>query len=670
MGSKYSHVFSPIQIRGIDFKNRIVLAPPSANHTNYDHMITHDFVNWFRQFARGGVTTLYSGNASIDITECKDEETQLDLSTDECVLPMSWYAEMAKQYDCHASLEINHNGHNTAPETIGHAPYSASPMVCSSEASRAERLGRDPIPAIEMDQAKIDETVNKYGDAAMRMKRAGMDIVLVHGGHGNLISQFTSPLYNHRKDKYGGSTKNRALFALEVLDNIRQKVGEDFVIEYRISADEIAPGGMHFPETLELIGLLKDKVDIFNVSAGLHSDFDFAYYRNWCQNFLMPHGFNVHFAKAVKEAYPDVLVDTVGSINSIELAEHILSEGWADFVAMCRPLMADPDMPRKYAEGREEDHRPCLRCDSCCARLLMPRVINCAVNPISGMTNDLPDGEVPVASVKKKCAVVGGGPGGIVAAITLCKRGHDVTLYEKTNELGGMLIPGTAAPFKEDLKAYLDYLRVQVKKYPIDIRMNTTATPELLEKENYEAIILALGAVPTVPDIPGIDRPNVAWGPDAEMGSIEVGDKVVVLGAGSISFETAYDFRLQGKDVTLIARGDEDHVIGKLYMTAGGPTATELFSRTIEEGVKVMYKTNVVSIEDGKVVCTDAEGKTIEVEADTVLHSYGMTALFDEAQTMRHCAPETSVRIVGDCVKVGENVSFAVNGAFQAALRI
>ncbi len=670
MGSKYTHVFSPIEIRGIDFKNRIVLAPPSANHTNTNHMITHEFVNWFRQFARGGVTTLYSGNASIDITECKDEETQLDLSSDDCVLPMSWYAEMAKQYDCHASLEINHNGHNSAPETIGRTPFSSSAMVCSSEASRAKRLGRDPIPAIEMDHAKIEETVNKYGDAAMRMKRAGMDIVLVHGGHGNLISQFTSPMYNHRTDKYGGSTKKRAQFALEVLDNIRQKCGEDFVIEYRISADEIAPEGMHFPETLELIGILKDKVDIFNISAGLHSDFDFLYYRNWCQNFLMPHGFNVHFARAVKETYPDTLVDAVGSINNIELAEHILSEGWADFVAMCRPLMADPDMPRKYAEGREEDHRPCLRCDSCCMRLLMPRVINCAVNPICGMTTDLPDGEVPEAKVKKRCAVVGGGPGGIVAAITLCKRGHDVTLYEKTGQLGGALITGTAAPFKSDLKAYLNYLRVQVGKYPIDVKLNTTATKDLLEAQNYDAVIIAIGAEPIVPDIPGIDRPNVAWGPDAEMGTIEVGQKVVVLGAGSISFETAYDFRLQDKDVTIIARGTEAHIIQKLYMTGGGPTSSELVNRVKDSGIKLMYETQVQSIEDGKVVCKDSEGNTVEVEADTVLHAYGLSRLWDEAQSMRRCAPETSVFIVGDCKKLGGNVSAAVNGAFQAALHI
>ncbi len=670
MKSNYPHVFEPIEIRGIDFKNRTVLAPPSANHTDTNHnMITHEFVNWFRQFARGGVCTLYSGNASIDISECKDEETQLDLSSDSCVLPMSWYAEMAKEYDCHASLEINHNGHNTAFETVGHAPFSASPMIPSSELSRAKRLGREPVQTIEMDQAKIDETVNKYGDAAMRMKRAGMDIVLVHGGHGNLISQFTSPMYNHRTDKYGGSTENRARFALEVLDNIRQKCGEDFVIEYRISADEIAPDGMHFDETLKLIGLLKDKVDVFNVSAGLHSDFDFKYYRNWCQNWLMPHGFNVHFAKSVKEAYPDTLVDTVGSICDLGYAEEILKNGWADFIAMSRGFMADPDMPRKYAANHPEDRRPCLRCDFCAKRLQMPRVINCAVNPFSGLTTDLPDGQVPKAPEKKRCAVVGGGPAGIVAALTLEKRGHDVTLYEKNGELGGALIPASHPSFKKDVADYYKYLLVQAKKSNVDFRLNTEATPELLESENYDGIVIALGASPVVPNIPGIDKPFVAWGPDAEMGKIEVGNKVVVLGAGAIAYESAYEFAKQGKDVTMIARGNDEHVHMKL-MKDGGPAYFELEANAIDAGVKMLLETQVKSIEDGKVVCTDKDGKDFEVEADTVVYSYGVKRNWEEAQTMRHCAPETEIHIVGDCKRLGDDISGAVNSAFQAALHM
>jgi 2,4-dienoyl-CoA reductase-like NADH-dependent reductase (Old Yellow Enzyme family) len=250
--------------------------------------MTRDFVDWMRPFASGGTSILYVGNATVDKTECHDEETQIDLGTDKCVLTLSWYAEMAAQYNCHASLEVNHNGKDTAFETVGHAPYSASPIITASEITRAKKLGREPIAAIEMTHEKIAETVDKFAMAAFRVQQAGMDICLVHGGHGNLISQFTSPLYNKRQDEYGGSTENRARFAIEVCDAIRKKVGPNIVIEYRISADEIAPAGMHFNETLKLIEYLQDHIDILHVSAGLHSDFDFKYYRNWCQNYLMP----------------------------------------------------------------------------------------------------------------------------------------------------------------------------------------------------------------------------------------------------------------------------------------------------------------------------------------------------------------------------------------------
>ncbi|MCR4771850.1 MAG: NADH:flavin oxidoreductase, partial [Oscillospiraceae bacterium] len=185
MGSRYTHVFNPIRIRGIDFKNRITLAPPSPNLASTDGLVTHDFVDWFRMFARGGVCTLYVGNCSIDIKECKDEAYQLDLSHPDSVLPMSWYADMCKQYACHASFEINHNGENTRYETVGHLPYSSSPRISDNERRAAMENGREPMPCIEMTKEKIHETVEKYGEAAGKMKRAGMDIVLVHGGHGN-----------------------------------------------------------------------------------------------------------------------------------------------------------------------------------------------------------------------------------------------------------------------------------------------------------------------------------------------------------------------------------------------------------------------------------------------------------------------------------------------------
>src|SRR4030042_153982 len=410
MGSEYRHVFAPIRIRGVYFKNRIVLAPPSPNLASEDGKVTPEFTDMFRSFARGGAGVINVGNSMIDYKEARDEERQLDLSSDDCILPLTRYAEACLAFGAQPNLEINHNGKDSQFEKTGKQAISASSIIALNEILQARMHGRKPIPTIEMDHAKINDTVVKYGMAAYRCKKAGFNMAMIHGGHGNLISQFSSPLYNKRTDDYGGSLENRARFTIEVLDKVRELCGEDFVIEMRVSADEIHPDGMHFEETLKYIELVKDRIDILHVSAGLHGEFE--YMRNWWQNYMMDRMYNVHYAADIKKAFPDLIVATVGSIMNIRMAEDILASGKADFVAMCRSLLADPEMPRKYALGREDDHRPCLRCQYCGRGLLVSAVFNCAVNPYLGNEREFPEGKVRKAEKKKKVAVAGGGPAG------------------------------------------------------------------------------------------------------------------------------------------------------------------------------------------------------------------------------------------------------------------
>ena len=670
MKSNFSHVFQPIRIRGIDFKNRVTLAPPSPNLASEDGLVTHEMVNWFRMFARGGVSTIYAGNCSIDLAESRDEAIQLNMNQDRGILPMTWFVDMGKQYGCHASFELNHSGENTRFENIGHAPYSASSYITENEERAALRNHRDPIPSIEMTKEKIKETVEKFGMAAERMKRAGMDIVMVHGGHGNLISQFTSPLHNRRTDEYGGDTKARARFAIEVCDSIRRHCGEDFVIEYRISADEIAPEGMHFDETLELIGYLKDHIDILHVSAGLRTDFNMKYLSYWFQNYMMDHCFNVHYARDIKKRYPDLLVNTVGSIMSLDYAEEIIANGWADFVAMCRPLMADPDMPRKYAENRSEDRRPCLRCNTCTKHLFVPKPIWCAVNPISGMANELPDGVVPKAQVKKRVAIAGGGPGGIQAMQTLLDRGHDVTLYEKTDHLGGNVIGAAAPPFKVDIQDYLKWMvhtAKQCEERGARILMNTPCTKEILDKENYDAVVIAVGGEPIVPEnIPGIHKPHVVWAPDAELGKAPAGEEIVIIGAGQVGLEAAVDYAGQGKKITVIEMIDDP---AKLMDSFKQP----LMKKKEEDGLQIdiLYGTALQEVKDDCIVAKDVKsGELKEIKADTILLAMGIRPNFELVDELRHSCAETSVAIVGDCNNKAGSISEAVNQAFQACLHI
>lgn len=670
MASNYTHLFKPIKIRGVDFKNRFILAPPSPNLASPDGLVTSQFVEWFRAFARGGASILYVGNSSIDIRECKDEECQLDLANPHCALPLSWYAEMCKEYSCHASLEVNHNGKDTLYEVVGHLPYSSSPIPGDTEKMRAAMEGRDIRIPIEMDQAKIDETVLKYATACHNMQRAGMDVALLHGGHGNLLAQFTSPHYNKRTDKYGGSTEKRARFAIEVVEKTRELCGDNFVIDYRISADEIIEDGMHFQETLKLMRLLRDHgVDMFNVSAGLHSEGMMAYLKYWLQHYTMARGFNAHWTEKIKDHFQgDIILTAVGSIVNVDLAEEYLSKGWCDFVAMCRPLMADPEMPRKAAQNRREDIRPCLRCNACLSRLgggpganKGPKEMNCAINPLLGMTRIIKDTDLPPAPKKKKVAIIGGGPAGLTALFTAVERGHDVTLYEKSDRVGGQIIPAAAPPIKIDMKDYLTWLEVQTQKIAASgkarVLLNTEATPKLVEMEGYDAVVIAIGAGPLIPrSIPGIDKPSVMWAADAETKfKDKVGQKVVIVGAGDVGLEAAIDFAEDGKDVQII-----DMMAPPLFMM------NQLGDILREKGLAVKYNTSLAEVTDSGIVVKDADGNTSEMEADTVLLAMGMRIDTDLVESFRHCAPETECFVVGDAKEIGGNITMAVNPAFHA----
>jgi 2,4-dienoyl-CoA reductase-like NADH-dependent reductase (Old Yellow Enzyme family)/thioredoxin reductase len=664
MGSKYKNVFSPIRIRDIEFKNRIMLAPPSPNLANDEGKVTSEFVDMFRSFSRGGAAVINVGNSMIDYKEARDEERQLDLSSDDCILPLTRYAEACLDFGAQPNLEVNHNGKDSDPDRTGKPAYSASSFIPPIEKWRAKMAGREPRPTVEMDQAKIDSTVYKYGAASLRCKKAGFNMVMIHGGHGNLISQFSSPLYNKRTDKYGGSLENRARFTIEVLDKVREMCGNDFVIEMRISADEINPQGMHFDETLKYIDLIKDKLDILHVSAGLHGEI--KYMRNWWQNYMMERMYNVHYAADIKKRFPNLKVATVGSIMNIQMAEEIISSGKADFVAMCRPLLADPEMPRKYALGKEDDHRPCLRCQYCGKRLMIPAVINCAVNPYLGNETEFPDGRVKKAEQKKRVAVVGGGPAGVVAMLTLIDRGHDVTLYEMTDKIGGLIVPGSVHSFKQDFKDYLSYLQCQAKKAKAKVLLNTEATKEMLDKENYDAIIIAVGSRPIVPKLPGLNKPHVHWAPDACTGKVRINGKVVIIGAGAVGVECAIDLKQHGHDVSLIEMAPNlEHLSG----SASG-AAYELQELIKELKIPVHLSNKLDEVKDKSVICTSVKtNEKVEYQADTVLLAIGMASKHDVADALRHSAPETEVFVVGDAIKPGL-VGPAVMSAFKAAAYI
>jgi thioredoxin reductase len=481
---------------------------------------------------------------------------------------------------------------------------------------------------------------------------------MFHGAHGNLLAQFLSPYFNHRTDNYGGSIKNRARFAVEVLDAVRAAIGEDVVIEYRISSDEMAEGHTHFAETLEFIGYIADKVDILHVSAGLHdTQGEPQVMRPMIPPYTYPQKYNVERAGIIKEKFPQLKINVVGAIKTPAQAEEIIASGKSDFVSFMRALLGDPFMPQKYATGCDWTHAPCIRCQ--CLQFSNGEFSGpCTVNPISNYLRDYPDGRLPLATAKKNVAVIGGGPAGVTAAKTLLERGHSVTLYEKDAAIGGQVTKAAVPSFKNDIGEYLRFLRSYADKSAATVLTNTEATPELIASKNYDALIVAVGAKPFTPKITGIERAQ--WAADVEADDVPAGTAVVIIGAGAIGVEAAIELARSGKKVTILER-IATHGLGMDASALGG--GDDLLKWAADACVEFIYNTEVTRV-GSDTVDFKVNGESKTIPAVNVLLAAGMRPLTDYAHTFQNAAPNTEVYIVGDCKTVGD-IRTATRGAFE-----
>ena len=660
MESRYPHVFTPYTIKGVEFKNRIESAPMSPKLTTKEGAVTTEFLEFFRPVARGGPAIVTIGNSSVDLTEARDETRHIDLGLDDNMLGLSRFVDMCDNYGVVPSIEVNHAGQDAPYEFNKRSPFGPTARITDNELEAARLNGREPVSVIEMDHDKIQETVEKFANAVFRCKKAGFKMVLLHGAHGNLLPQFLSPYFNQRTDEYGGSLENRARFIIEVLDAIRKKVGPDFIIEFRISGNEYVDGGMGVDETIEFAKMIEDKIDILHVSGGMRAVQSRIQYM--MQPMYLPHMYNVYLAERFRKELR-IPITAVGSIMTMENAETILANGWADFVALARPFLADPELVRKSALGQEEDICPCIRCNYH-GRVVAGKGIACAVNPLVGREIQFPKGVQP-APVKKKVIVVGGGPAGMQAARTARERGHDVTLYERNDCLGGNMIPAGALGFKEDVRAYRDWAIRQTEKSGAKIVLNTAVTKELLEAEKPDALILAVGADPFVPRVKGIDAPHVMWAPMVDMGLKEAGEKVVILGAGVVGYESAVTLAKDGHDVTIIEM--QSTAVG---LNASGSARFPLTDQAEQYGVKVMFSMMLKEVTENSVICHDmVNDKDIELPCDTLLLSAGLRPRKDIVNELRHAIPETEVFIVGDA-RNPQSIATAVAQGFGAASEI
>lgn len=656
---KYKNVFSPFRFGKLTIKNRIQTPPMLSCLASPEGYITREMIAFYQAFARGGAGIVNIGDSSVDFEYGHAHFGQLNLGDDRVIGGLSTMAEQIQKYGARISAELDHSGRLASSKVIGKDPIGPSPIPSKAEEMAAMMEGRPAGRVKEMDQDMIDRVVDHFASAAERCLKAGFEMVTIHGGHGQLLSQFVSPYSNKRTDHYGGSLAKRARFVLEVLAAIRRRVGDRLALEYRVSADEFEPEGMHEEETIEFLKIIEGYIDLVNVSLGGMMG-DPRYIKYMAQPTYLPHAFNALRAENIKKAL-NIPVTCVGSVIDLEMADRIIAEGKADIVAMGRAHIADPEIVNKTLRGETDDVRPCLRCNVCGERPADFYPVRCAVNPLIG--RELEYRYIPPPTRKKKIVIVGGGPAGMQAAISASSRGHDVVLFEKEKELGGALRMAASPSFKGDMKRFLDWMVRKTSNSSAQIRLATEAALDSIVEEAPDILILAVGAEPIIPDIPGIKGPNVCWAGDVDTGKAETGNTVIVAGAGLTGCETALHLAMQSKNVTVVDMIPETEIAGD----TGFAGRIALIDLLRENAVEFKTEVKLEEISEKGAIIIDKNWNRFEIEADTVVLSMGVQPLDKTVDRLKDAARE--VHVIGDCAK-SRNIMAAIHDGFNVTAEI
>ncbi len=662
MGSKYKRVFEPITIKGLEFKNRIVCTPNVCGWGSRQGILTNEQSAYYERIASGGPSVVTIGNCSVNMKETSDEIHQLDMSEDKVIFGLHNLQNRITALNSILSAQLNYCGRiGWYPGSVHYAP-SALPSPGALE--HAEMTGIPPQEVFAMTPAKIQEVIGMYANAALRLKRAGFKMLQVHCAHNNLIGQFFSPISNFRTDQYGNRTlEDRARFGIEVLKAIRAKVGEGMVIDVRFSGEDVMPGGLQQDEAVAIGKLIEPYVDIFTISCAFHEHPSYIADKTTL-SYLLPQLTLEEYTKPFKKALTDSKIVFTTNVVNLDNAEYILEEGIADFVGMFRPFLADPDIVKKYARGDVEDVNQCIRCEYHWSFMDF-QPITCAVNPTCGREVEFPGGKVGKTDDPKKVMVVGSGPAGLQATLTATERGHEVVLYEMEDHLGGNLIKAADVPFKHEFKKYVNWIIPRVEKSGAKIVKGTKVDAAVVEQEKPDVLIMAMGAEDIVPQVPGINKPHVHFAWESDNGSVEVGDKIVIIGAGLVGSETALHLAREGKDVSLVEMCCEEDLTAR-----NGIFGVPLKAYNAEAGTKRYYDNSLIEVTDTAVVIKNCKtGKIEQLEADTVLLAVGLKARKADVEALRHSIPEGDIYQVGDLVG-GGTIGHATNSAFMVAAHL
>jgi 2,4-dienoyl-CoA reductase-like NADH-dependent reductase (Old Yellow Enzyme family)/thioredoxin reductase len=623
-------------------------APMGGTDITNDGCIGPKSTAFYELRAKGGAGAVTVSELMVHPQTDGSHAYHLDESILNSLACATYTADAIRRHGAMPSIELSHSG-----MYAGTYMTDKGRQKSMNQWGPSDTIRPDGVEVKALTREMIDEIVSSYGHVAGLAKRAGFEMLMIHGGHGWLINQFLSPYFNKRTDEYGGSLENRCRFAAEALQAVRKAVGPFFPVEFRLSGSELFEGGYDLEEGCRIAGQIEPYIDLLHVSAG-------TYQRGFGRthpSMFREHGCNVYLAAEIKK-HVSVPVATIGGLNDPVQMEEIIATGKADVVYMARALLADPFLPRKITENREDEIVKCLRCFTCMAERAATSTRRCTVNPLIG--REAEGDEVAPAPVKKKVLVAGAGPGGLYAAYTAARRGHQVILCEKESETGGILKSEQALPFKYEMYELAGTYRLLAERAGVEIRLNTEVTKEYAEKEQADALIVAVGSLPLVPPIPGLDGENVVVVNNYYLEKDKVGSEVVVFGGGLAGCECAIHLGMEGKNVHLVEMRD-----------ALAPDANvrhrPLLLQEIDKYVTVHTGYKGLEVTKEGILCEDKKGEKHLVPGTSVICALGQRSRIDVVNELQDAAP--FVRVIGDAAKVS-TITNAVYWGYHAALDI
>ncbi|MBI4189791.1 MAG: FAD-dependent oxidoreductase [Betaproteobacteria bacterium] len=635
---KFERLFQQVNIGVMSVKNRIAMPPMGTGFATKEGLVTEQTLDYYEARARGGAGLVIVECTCVDFPRGIHALHRLVIHDDSAVPGLTRLAQVIKKHGARAGIQLHHAGRIARSKVTG-----LQPVAPSAIRHPAASYPQGEVPH-ELTASEISDIVDLFTAAASRAKRAGFDGIEIHAAHAYLLAEFLSPFCNKRHDSYGGGIENRARMLIEVLKSVRKSVGDDYPLWYRINGREYGlEDGFTLDDAKAVAQMLNSTVDAIHVSA-------WGYGRSALANCPDKPGALLPLAEEIKKVVT-VPVIAVGRLTP-ELGEQAIEQGKADIIAFGRELIADPELPNKALGGSLEDIRPCIACFHC--HDVGGSSIACSVNAVIGSKGN--GYEVKPAERIKRIAIIGGGPAGMEAARILSLRGHKVVLFEREALLGGQLNLAALPPHKERINPLISYLSTQLKKLDVEIRLNVEAHLEYIKSLKPDAVILATGGVPLVPQIPGIGLKNVVTALDILTHGVETGRRVVIIGGGSTGCETAELLFEGGKEVTVVERRPQ------LAFDMGFRDRLRLSLRI--KDLPITFVMNAICEEitkDGVTVSTELDKKQF-ISTDTIVLALGMkpnNTLFSLMQ-----GEEFETHLIGDC-RGGGKICEAINDGFK-----